>query len=80
MEKVNQVLLHYLIYGGIRVVSCFYQNDQIISFFLEALFAMLPGYFGVKQAGIFTQSQSSYLIDLVSHQETRRETMTAFLK
>jgi len=56
VEKINLRWLRYLIYGvGIVWLAVFFGDDFIV-FSLVALFVMLLGYFGIKQMGIFTQT------------------------
>lgn len=55
-EKINLAWLRYLIYGiAVIWAMVIYRNDVLV-FSTVVLYVILLGYFGIKQVGIFTQS------------------------
>jgi AraC-like DNA-binding protein len=59
LERINLNWLRYLILGiGVIWVSVFFGND-ISTFTIIDLFILFIGYFGVKQVGVFTNSNIS---------------------
>lgn len=64
LEKINLNWLRYLIFGiGAIWISVFFAND-IYTFTILDIFILFVGYFGVKQVGIFTNSNmTSQLIN-----------------
>lgn len=63
-EKVNLLWLRYMIYGAAVVWITVFSGNDFLIFSLVALFVLLLGYFGIKQVGIFTQTDSGDAINL----------------
>ena len=71
-EKINLMWLRYLIYGvGIIWILVIFEKDPII-FSGVVLFVILLGYFGIRQAGIFSDAPYAS-ITLSSIDDTQTE-------
>lgn len=73
VEKINLRWLYYLIFGlaGIWLIVIF-ANDQYI-FSSVVIYVMFIGYYGIKQVGIFTNSQADLNLAVLEGSTTELE-------